>query len=103
MIAQLYCHKRSGPLTTGITEVGSCLESTQVQIIQGCRVWAGLWEKWVGITAPEAGIRDLVLRHSLPRNRSRHDRQESLVLIPLFVLDFVCIHPFRDGPRHEIV
>jgi Fic family protein len=24
-------------------------------------------------------------------------RQEALVLIPLFVLDFLCIHPFRDG------
>jgi len=25
------------------------------------------------------------------------ERQEALVLIPLFVLDFLCIHPFRDG------
>lgn len=24
-------------------------------------------------------------------------RQEPLVLIPLFILDFLCIHPFRDG------
>jgi Fic family protein len=24
-------------------------------------------------------------------------RREALVLIPLFVLDFLCIHPFRDG------
>lgn len=25
------------------------------------------------------------------------NRQEPLMLIPLFVLDFLCIHPFRDG------
>ena len=28
---------------------------------------------------------------------AEQDRQEPLVLIPLFVLDFLCIHPFRDG------
>ena len=28
---------------------------------------------------------------------AERDRQEALVLIPLFVLDFLCIHPFRDG------
>jgi len=28
---------------------------------------------------------------------AEQNRQEPLVLIPLFVLDFLCIHPFRDG------
>ena len=28
---------------------------------------------------------------------AEQNRQEPLMLIPLFVLDFLCIHPFRDG------
>ncbi len=39
-----------------------------------------------GITAPHNRITDLVLKDTKP-----------LVLIPAFVLDFLCIHPFRDG------
>lgn len=28
---------------------------------------------------------------------AEQERQEALVFIPLFILDFLCIHPFRDG------
>ncbi len=30
-------------------------------------------------------------------NQAKTDNREPLILIPLFVLDFLCIHPFQDG------
>jgi Fic family protein len=44
------------------------------------------------IATPQA-MENLVGRYS----QAERDQREALVLIPLFVLDFLCIHPFRDG------
>jgi len=34
---------------------------------------------------------------SLYNQYLKEDRYESLILIPLFIFDFLCIHPFKDG------
>jgi Fic family protein len=44
------------------------------------------------VATPQA-MDNLVDRYAL----AEQERQEPLVLIPLVVLDFLCIHPFRDG------
>jgi len=47
----------------------------------------------VSAVATPRAMESLVERYVL----AERERQEALVLIPLFVLDFLCIHPFRDG------
>ena len=32
-----------------------------------------------------------------PRNRDEEEIVDPLILIPIFILDFLCIHPFNDG------
>lgn len=44
------------------------------------------------VATPQA-MDSLVERYAF----AEQERQEALVLIPLFILDFLCIHPFRDG------
>jgi Fic family protein len=47
----------------------------------------------VSAVATPHAMEDLVVDYG----RAIDDGEDSMIVIPLFVLDFLCIHPFRDG------
>ncbi len=49
--------------------------------------------KPVSAVATPQAIEDLVSNY----HQAQKDRRLPLIVIPLFILDFLCIHPFRDG------
>ena len=49
--------------------------------------------KALAAVAPPQAMEDLISGYE----QALEDGQDPMIVIPLFVLDFLCIHPFRDG------
>lgn len=55
-----------------------------------------------GIVTTNTRIRQLVEEKTTPKNRNEQEiignfEVEPLIVIPIFIHDFLCIHPFNDG------
>jgi len=88
----LQLHSR---LYTYMSEAGGCWKSTDNEIVEkdADGNTTRVRFKAVSAVATPQAMQDLVENY----DQAIADGLDPIVIIPLFILDFLCIHPFRDG------
>jgi len=89
----LHLHKT---IYSYMSEEGGKIKSTDNEIIELNSDGSFKKVRFKPVTAKKTGkaMDDLVLNYS---KSAVENEIESLIVIPLAILDFLCIHPFRDG------